>query len=71
MVLAPHIPREAVIQAMLTWILRAEILEKPGRSYSRRRRHGNRGKGRGKGNTRAQYQRRKQRRAEAKHRHPD
>ena len=73
MILAPQIPRGVVIQAMLTRILRAEILEKPGRTNTRRRRHGNRGKGKGKGkgNTRAQYQRRKQRCAEAKHRHPD
>jgi hypothetical protein len=71
MILAPQIPRDVVIRAMLTRILRAEILEKPGRTYTRRRRHGNRGKGKGKGNTRARYERRKQRRAEAKHRHPD
>lgn len=73
MVLAPQIPRDLVIHTMITRVLRAEILEKPGRSYSRRRRHGNRGKGkgRGKGDTRAQYQRRKQRRAKARQRHPD
>jgi hypothetical protein len=45
MILAPQIPRTVVIQARLTRILRAEILEKPGRTYTRRSRHGNRGKG--------------------------
>ena len=75
MLIAPHIPRQTIIQTMLANILKAEILEKPGRSYPRRRRHGNRGKGkarsRGKGDTHAQYRRRKQRRAEARQRHPD
>jgi hypothetical protein len=67
MIIAPHTPRQTVLHTMFTLILRAEIQEKPGRTYPRRRRRGTQGKG--KGNTRAQYQRRKQRKA-AKHTHP-
>ena len=73
MLFSPDIPRDGIIGAMLTQILRAEILEKPGRTYDRLRRHGNRrkGKAKGKGNTHAQYQRKRRRRAEARQRHPD
>lgn len=67
MIIAPHAPRQAILHTMFTQILRAEIQEKPGRTYPRHRRRGTHGKG--KGNTRAQYQRRKQRKAE-KQTHP-
>jgi len=69
MIIAPHAPRQAILHTMFTQILRAEIQEKPGRTYPRHRRRGTHGKGKGKGNTRAQYQRRKQRKAE-KQTHP-
>jgi hypothetical protein len=68
MVISPAVPPECVLQTMSCRILKAEILEKPGRSYPRRTRRGPRGKG--KGNRRAQYERRKQRRAVAKLGHP-
>lgn len=68
MVIAPQTPRDAIFRTMFTRILRAEIMEKPGRSYFRRPRRGPR---KSKGNLRAQYQRRKQRLAEARQLHPD
>ena len=63
MLLSPAEEHHAIIQLMFANIAKAHIYEKPGRSYSRRRRNGRR-KGKGKGNAKAQYQRRKQRKAQ-------
>jgi len=63
MLLSPAETHHAIIQLMFANVAKAHIYEKPGRSYSRRKRNGRR-KGKGKGNAKAQYRRRKQRRAQ-------
>ena len=63
MLLSPAESTDVTIELMLANIAKAHIYEKPGRSYSRRKRNGRR-KGKGKGNAKAQYRRRKQRRAQ-------
>jgi len=50
-----------IIQNMFARVIKAEIYEKPGRSYPRR---GRKKKGGKKGNAKAQYRRRKQRKAQ-------
>ena len=65
MLLSPAETHHAIIQLMFASVAKAHRCEKPGRSYSRRKRNGRRkGKGKGKGNAKAQYRRRKQRRAQ-------
>jgi hypothetical protein len=61
MILTPAVPRQTALDHMFARILAAEIYEKPGRTYPRRKK-----RGKGKGNLKAQYQRRKQRKAAKK-----
>lgn len=65
MLLSPAETHHCIIEQMLANVAKAHIYEKPGRSYSRRKRNtGSKSKNRGKGNTKAQYRRKKQRKAE-------
>ncbi len=63
MLLNPPETHHTIIELMLVNVAKAYVYEKPGRSYSRRKRNGRR-KGKGKGNKKEQYQRRKQRGAQ-------